>query len=756
MRRTLRTLSLVALAGFAAGCSRDRETGARAGQPVAPPSSKAASTGEPSSRTVLDLLGSDDACTLGHRGTLIDLGEPASLAHVTSAGRLAVPNVEVREHEGATWAVVRERALSVSFLAMSEAEGRSDAGSVVEMRVRGGVARSVAVSLGGKAAGSASLPRGAASTVRVRLPPGLGVTQGVNELGLRFVGGPRGTADVLAEIDWIRVGPDTGESAYAAPTRRDAVTTTALAGVPHRSIALRGPGFARCVGWLPAGASLEGFIGVAGGEAEAEVRVLVDRQEPRVVGAFRLGAPGSAPGWQPIALPLGDLGTLGAVELAVTSSSKGARVMFAEPKVVVPSAKAAPPKPSSGVLLVVLGSTPRRALAPYGGSVETPVLASLATGGAVFESHRSPTSFAGGALASMLTGLSPRAHGVVDADAALPPSAFTLAEAARRAGVVTAMFTANPTTTTGYGFARGWETFASRMPSEEASATVVFDEAARWLESRGSSRFFAVVHARGGHPPWSATADEITALPPAGYAGTLEAKHAGEMLAKAKKGGARLFGDADKERAFALHRHALAAHDAALGRLLGTLAKIGRDETTTVIVTGDVGIDGAAHVPFLEEDTLDESLLAVPLVVRGEGMPRGARVTAPTTAVDVTRTVLAALDLPPPSDVDGESLFQLARTETAVSRPALAVSATRFSARWGSFVMQGLRDREGKVCDLSLEPECVEDVRASHPLASEALHAYVFREIAVRPRAVSSPRATLDAQTAAALRAWGR
>ena len=64
---------------------------------------------------------------------------------------------------------------------------------------------------------------------------------------------------------------------------------------------------------------------------------------------------------------------------------------------------------------------------------------------------------------------------------------------------------------------------------------------------------------------------------------------------------------------------------------------IGRDKDTAWIVTGDVGVDAAAHVPFLEDDSLDEGALAVPLVVRGLGRLR-ARSRRRPTSVDVART----------------------------------------------------------------------------------------------------------------------
>lgn len=736
----------------------------------APPGAKGAAA---SAATVIDFVGGFDACTLSHRGVLLDLGDATMRARMTNTKREA-PDVEILEHEGASWVSLHERALELAFV--SPAESKAEGGVVVEARVRGGAAKSISVYLDGKAIGALPLVKGEAKVVAIRAQSA-SIARGANELLLRVSGGAKATRDNLAEIDWIRVGPADGDAPYSAPTRNDALTTVSIGGLARRGISLRAPGSVRCGGFVPNGAMLEGQIGVSGGEGEAEVRVLVDRAEPRVIGSFRLGGEG-APPWQPISLPLGDVGTLAAVELVATTSTRGARIVFAEPRVVAAHAAESVKKPQArGVIMVVLGSVSARTLAPYGGSTVTTELSQLSTGGTVFEAHRASTSVASGALASMLTGLPPRLHGVSEPDAMLTTSGITIAEAARQAGVVTAMFTANPTTSATYGFTRGWETFTARSPVEDAPATAVFEDVERWLDAHKDDRYLVVVHARGGHPPWDVSDEKD--LPPVGYSGSLDAKHAGEMLAKVRRSGAsKLFTDADRERAFALHTRAIQAHDAALGKLVAHVRSIGREADTTWIVTSDVGVDAAAHAPFLEDEALDESALAVPLIVRAPGAPMRARVASPTASVDLARTALEALGLAPPPQLRGDSLWTIAqRGAHGPERPRIASTAARFSARWSGFVLAGTRDREGKLCDLSLEADCVSDVRATHPLAAEMMHALVFDELSrgVPASAVAGagahagaaggePKRTPalpthppapDAATAAALRAWG-
>lgn len=748
------------LAVGAAACSRGSEGPTPTSSAAVPLAAIAAPEKAPANATttVLDFVAEDGACTLSHRGVLLDLGD-ASMRARTNGSRLVAADVDVREHEGASWVSLHDRSLELSFV--SSTETKAEGQVVVEARVRGGTAKSASVYLNGKAIGVLPLTKGETKIVSAHAT-GATLARGANELLLRFTGGGRTTKDSrdnLAELDWIRVGPTDGDAPYSAPTRTDALTTLTIGGRARRGVSLRAPGSVRCGGFVPNGSILEGQIGVSGGEAEAEVRVLVDRAEPRVIGSFKLGGEG-APPWQPVSLPLGDVGTLAAVELVAKTSTKGARVVFAEPRVV--AARTAPtvtaPR-ARGVIMVVMGTVAAKTLSPYGGPTVTPELAQLATAGTVFDAHRATTSFASGAMASMLTGLPPRAHGVSEPDTMLGPSVFTIAEAARQAGVVTAMFTANPTTTATYGFTRGWETFNARSPVDEGPATAVFEDVERWLDGHKDDKFLVVIHARGGHPPWDVAGDEKE-LPPANYTGSMDAKHAGEVLAKVRKQASKLFTDADRERAFALHSKALVAHDAALGKLVAHVRAIGRDVDTAWIVTGDVGVDAAAHAPFLDEDTLDESVLSVPLVVRAPGPPTRARVASPTTSVDLARTILETLGLPPPPQLRGDSLWAVAQRDVqAPERARIATTTTRFSARWSSFVLVGTRDREGKLCNLSLEPDCVSDVRATHPLAAEIMHGLLFEELAraADPKKAPVPpvHPTADPAAAISLRAWG-
>lgn len=773
---------MLLLAGAVApGCTCKGAPEASA-HPGSPPPQVVSDGGATARPVLLDLVRDLDACALGHRGVLLDFGDPSMRRdlHPGSFGRgddgaSSQYQSEEVEHEGATWLRVRSRGITASFYwpaGMPGDGGTSsapDASSFVEARMRGMAARGVAAFIDGKPVGSWSLSKGEA---KVSLARGGGsLTPGGHEVEFRFVGGTRAQGEPLAEIDWVHVGTGDPGDPYAAPTRADVLRDATAGGRSLRALALKAPGFVRCSGWVPANATLEASLStLGGGDAEVEARLVRDRKPPVVLGTAHVSAGGAS--WAPWSVPVTGLdgeGALGAVELVATRAGKGTRVLFGEPRLVAAGTAApGPVAPSRSVLLVVLGSTSPRALAPWGGPHPAPELSRLASAGTTFEAHRASSSLGSSVIASILTGLPARALGMDDLGARLPKGATTLEEACRQGGVSTAMFTANPTTGAAFGFDRGWDTFVSLDPLDSAPGTRVFDDAAAWIEAHKGERFLVVVHARGGHPPWDAAPDDLKHMPPDGYIGMLEPRRAAEELAKARKHAGR-FKDEDRVRAWALYDSALDAHDAALGRLMAAVRGAGMEDETAVIVTGDVGPTEAGPVPFVEGDALDESLLATPLVVRwphAESLAQ-RRVQACSGPTDLARTVVAMLGLQPPTAFQGVDLALVASgvagapllengAVVPAERPIVASRDGRLSLRWGTYVLLGLHGHESRLCDLSLDPACVADVRATSPIALESLRRWVAENLGrSAPPPLPREAAAIDSHTHAELLRWG-
>ena len=688
-------------------------------------------------RALLELPAQLDACVLGHDGVLLDLGAPRARALYGIEDKTSL---EATEHDGATWDRVGSRTLVMHFAGPADVD---HAEAFVDLRVRGLAAKRVTVALNGKLVGTAPLAKNEIA-VRSLHSTAAQLTGGTNELVLRF-GGAGKAPDASAEIDWVRVGTRAAPE-YAAPTYDGSVSTETLGGVPRRALSLREPSFVRCAMAVPKHASLDAQVGLLGrGWGDLEIRVVRDRAAPIVLTKIHVD---DKSGWKPLSLALPeDAQGVVALELRTQGASPGARVLVADAALRAPERPAvARAHAARGVLVVVLGDTPTSATA-------LPTLAGLAKTSRVFEDDRATSTWAAASVASMLTGVLPFEHGAEGDESRLAPGVVTIGEAAREASVSTAMFTANPTTSAAFGFSRGFQTFESFLPGSGGGSTRVIEEAAKWIGAHKSERFLVVVHARGGHPPWEVPADQIKSLAPDDYSGPIEAgPHAAEILSKARHVPPQVrFNDADRKRAWALHDYAVSAHDTALARLLGAIEEAGRTGDTSIIVTSDTGMNASAHVPFGDDEPLEESALESLLVVHSAGETTGSRVRVPTSSIDVATTALAELGLAPPQSFEGEDLASAEGDDG--SRALFASRGQRQLVSW-----MGLVAKTGggatELCVPALDAACASDASPLAPIASEALRK-LLDGVSQKKRASHTPPA-LDSPTAAALTAWGR
>jgi arylsulfatase A-like enzyme len=401
-----------------------------------------------------------------------------------------------------------------------------------------------------------------------------------------------------------------------------------------------------------------------------------------------------------------------------------------------------------------VGHVATAGLATYGGVLAPPALTRLGNEGIVFDHHRAASTHAGAALTSMLTGEATE-HGVTDESMRVSPHAMTLQRMAHEAGVRTAFFSNHALSGPGLGTDAGWDTYAFDSPTDSLDTRVTTGRAIAFLREAGTSRFLLFLHLRGGHPPWDVSPVDAKSLAPAGYSGGLDPAHAAEILSgSGRSGNGGRVSESDRTRAWALYAEAMAKTDAALGTVLAALDTGGQLGSTLVWVTGDVAATESSDLPFGDRTApIEDALRTVSIAL--DPREHGARhVTRPTTGSDVARTTLAALGIDWPPDNRGEVLLgPTAEADPGSPRVLFARALDQRAVSWSPFVLTADGKTPARLCARLLDPQCTTDVRATHPLATQALVAASLRPSAhaMPPPEPSAP----DAITRAALKRWG-
>jgi len=752
--RQARPFHCVALTALLlASCRRDPTQGRGGLAERGAPKTSAKASDPPAS--TLDWVDRLSRCELDRAGVLIDLGASAAQGVIGSWSLAPEAGVVDIERDGESWARISTRNLVVRFI-LGEA-----APIFVSLRARGVTSRSVLVALDGKPLGTLPLTRGQTRVVSTR-PTAAVVPAGAHTIEIRFTGSSRSQPEPFAEIDWIRAGTTEEEDArtYAPPTLKEVVTHASLSGVPHRSVALRSPSTLRCSTFIPEGARLKVALGFEGqGEGQADIVMARDGERSVVLHTERVKG-GDHAEWVSADVALDAFaGKLVTLELQSKGGTPGGRLLFGDPSLYLAS-EPAPVMPAARLVAVVMMSgLDRPRLANY---AMYPTVAELQRAAATFEAHRAPTTVAAGVVASLLTGLPPRAHGLEDVAARLSGSLTTLGVAARDGSVQTAMFTGCPSTFEAFGFARGWDKYVAYSPVEGAPAVAPLTEAAKWAVDHmktADARALVVVHARGGHPPWDVTINEAAKLAPIEYSGTMEPRRAGQLIARARAKHSRFrLSESDRTRMWAIYEAALAGQDRALGQWIDALKKANLWAETLFIVTGDVSTNPDSRAPFGDGEDMTEDVLRVPLWVHfPQGALSGKTIQLPTGVTDLSRSALDALRLPVPDGFEGVDLFTTASgTALPGGRALSATLGTRYSLRLGDLILSGAAGKPPTLCELFSDPNCEIDRLERMPRAGEFLFRMAYdAEVAAQKHRPSREPATIDAATSAALQVWG-
>ena len=270
----------------------------------------------------------------------------------------------------------------------------------------------------------------------------------------------------------------------------------------------------------------------------------------------------------------------------------------------------------------------------------TPNLDGLARQSMVFEHAYSQAPLTVVSHATILTGTYPQTHRVSEFGARLAATLPFIPDLLRTGGYRTAAFAGSialdPKNGLAPGFDRGFSTYDAgfqlpehgpgRNGSVDRSAAQVAARAAAWLARNPEGPFFLWVHLNDAEDASSAS-----------------------------------------------YNAAVAAVDAAAGKLMALLRTRKLYDDALMVVASDHGRGLGEHGEETHGIFLYDETIHVPLLLKlPQNQSAGKRVSARASLVDIAPTVLAIAGVPIPSQMQGQSLLRISKTNT--DQPVFSIS----------------------------------------------------------------------------------
>jgi arylsulfatase A-like enzyme len=369
----------------------------------------------------------------------------------------------------------------------------------------------------------------------------------------------------------------------------------------------------------------------------------------------------------------------------------------------------------------------------------TPFLDELARTSVVFDAAYGASSWTPPSMASIFTGLPPRAHGVTKGairegatvnQQVLDDRFTTIAESFRAAGYYTIGVSSNAHVVRRTGFSQGFDAFRAPLwkGANEVNAAARELAAARppgkplmlWVH------YFDPHNPYVPHAPWIDSFDVDFA-----WIERCAGAEQDALLAEAQASG-----NSPKMQAalLALYDSEIAFVDAALRRLFHALPLAGN---ALVAITSDHGETVMNRGWIGHGNSLNDEETRVPLLIRLPGSKTARRVATPVSNMDLFGTLLDAAGLPRPPRVDRPSLLAPA----AAAAPVL-LELNRAAAEDQAAVRVGRHklyqrfspQADTELFDLVADPQERHDLAATAPELRDRLAATLQQSIATWPR----------------------
>lgn len=312
-------------------------------------------------------------------------------------------------------------------------------------------------------------------------------------------------------------------------------------------------------------------------------------------------------------------------------------------------------QPPPNILLISIDSLRADHLHCYGYGRETsPAIDALARDGVRFRTVVSPTSWTLPAHVTLLSGLPPVHHGVIDHDRRIAAETPLLAEILKGAGYATAGFAGGPYLHSSFGFARGFDHYDDETVLEKPGYEIQkrntsaesFGIARTWLEAwhreRADQPFFVFLHLWDVHYDFR---------PPPPYDTMFDPDYRGRVTGFDFMGSPLVHPGMprrDLEHIIALYDGEIRLTDEYIGKLVELLRGMDVLDDTLIIITSDHGEEFFEHGQKGHRNNLYDESLLVPLILHyPNGVPAGRVVDAQVRLMDVAPTVLALAGVEP-------------------------------------------------------------------------------------------------------------
>jgi choline-sulfatase len=325
----------------------------------------------------------------------------------------------------------------------------------------------------------------------------------------------------------------------------------------------------------------------------------------------------------------------------------------------------------------------------------TPALDNLAHQAIIFERAYAQAPLTVVSHATLLTGTYPQTHQVNELASALVPGLPYLPDLLHAQGYRTAAFVGSivldPRNGSAPGFDRGFDIYDAGFRSQNGASPritqrrgeQVVAHATKWLTANTKSPIFLWVHLWDPHAPYD--------------------------------GGS--------------YDHAVSAADAALGNLIATLRAQKLYDDSVIVVSADHGESLGAHGEETHGIFLYDGTIRVPLLVKlPQNQLAGKRVKGRVRLVDVAPTILEAVGVAVPSQMQGQSLLRIAKSNPDADQPVYARSDFSQQAfgwspleSWRAGKYLYIRAPKPELYDLAADPEATRNLAQSSKATLETM-----------------------------------